>query len=269
MPAARLVENREHYEAPDALAFYAGQRGLQPAERAILNRLAPRLPGMDMLDVGVGAGRTTAYFAPIARTYRGIDAAANMVAACRARFPAFVFETADARRLEGVADESLDFVLFSFNGLDCLDFSGRQAALRRFFAVLRPGGVLAFSSHNIRFLSAAALAGDMARRDPFAMFQRFRANLRFRRSVHSVRFDENMLTARVVERQLGRLVEIAYVDAAHQARQLREIGFAETALFGGEAGGAVAPGAEGPDRWIYFLCAKPAANPASASQPPS
>ncbi len=66
---------------------------------------------MDMLDIGVGGGRTTRHFAPLARTYLGVDYSAAMIARCKREFPSFRFAVADARRLAFAADESYDLVL--------------------------------------------------------------------------------------------------------------------------------------------------------------
>ena len=41
---------------------------------------------MDVLDLGVGAGRTSFTFAALVRTYIGIDYAQAMVEICRSRF---------------------------------------------------------------------------------------------------------------------------------------------------------------------------------------
>jgi ubiquinone/menaquinone biosynthesis C-methylase UbiE len=45
-------------------------------------------------------------------------------------------------------NETFDFVMFSFNGLDYLSHSDRLLALGEIRRVLKPAGLLLFSSHN-------------------------------------------------------------------------------------------------------------------------
>ena len=54
--------------------------------------------------------------------------------------------------LDFAADNSYDFVLFSYNGIDHLELPERERALIEMKRVLRPGGLMAFSSHNANFL---------------------------------------------------------------------------------------------------------------------
>src|SRR3954468_4665358 len=74
------------YSRPQVIEDYAQDDALQPPERGILDALGDAMAAMTMLDIGVGAGRLTAYFAPRVKDYRGIDLAPEMVAYCRRRF---------------------------------------------------------------------------------------------------------------------------------------------------------------------------------------
>lgn len=118
-----------------------------PGEAVALAAVAPQLAG-DVLDLGVGAGRTTGLLAAGARTYVGVDIAPGMIQAARRRHPGVCLLLGDASDLRDHADDSYDLVLFSHNGLDALDIAGRSAALREMARVLRPGGRVVFSSLN-------------------------------------------------------------------------------------------------------------------------
>ncbi len=107
---------------------------------------------MEMLDLGVGAGRTAWHFAPRVNSYLGLDYARTMVQRCRQDLPAYRFVVGDASNLDFADDNSYDFVLFSYNGLDHLELPDRERALIEMKRVLRPGGIMAFSSHNANFL---------------------------------------------------------------------------------------------------------------------
>lgn len=154
MSGRRTDLTRSAYESADIVALYARPDGLQKPEQALLAKLGPSLGAMDMLDIGVGGGRTTRHFAPLARTYLGIDYSAAMIEHCRLEFPSLRFAVADARDLGFAADESYDLVLFSYNGIDHLDRHERMTALCEMRRVLRPGGLMVFSSHNANFLPA-------------------------------------------------------------------------------------------------------------------
>ena len=75
--------NQQTYTDRSIVRYYARLTALQPAERTILTLLQKRLSKMKMLDLGVGAGRTTNYFAPLVAEYIGVDYSAEMIAACR------------------------------------------------------------------------------------------------------------------------------------------------------------------------------------------
>src|SRR5690348_17274690 len=100
--------NRRFYESRFIGARYARQSGLQPAEAAIIERYRRQVSGARILDLGVGGGRTTAFLAPLAGDYVGVDYSREMVERCRKRFPAARFEIADAADLSRFADASFD-----------------------------------------------------------------------------------------------------------------------------------------------------------------
>jgi len=59
---------------------------LQKPEKTILNELKSKLTNMKMLDIGVGAGRTTIHFANLTKEYVGIDISENMINECSKKF---------------------------------------------------------------------------------------------------------------------------------------------------------------------------------------
>lgn len=151
-----MPDNRHTYEAADVVAHYERLADLQLPERTFLDRHGDALRNLDMLDVGVGGGRTTVHFAPLVRSYAAADFSTAMIESCRRRFDGrpYRFEVADARSLSPFGDASFDFILFSFNGLDYIDHDGRNAALSEIRRVSRPGALFLFSSHNMRYLPA-------------------------------------------------------------------------------------------------------------------
>lgn len=133
--------------------YKARSEHLYTAERRLLGLLRNRWPQVEMLDLGVGGGRTTSYFAELAGRYVGADFSPNMIEACKrrhaGRFPNAIFTVADATNLSDFQDGEFDLVMFTFNSIDCLTKEARFQALREMQRVCRPGGFVFFSSHNL------------------------------------------------------------------------------------------------------------------------
>lgn len=71
--------NRGVFERADVVAEYSDDHALRPAERVILDRYRVDFDGKDILDLGVGAGRTAVWLAPHALRYVGVDYSQKMV----------------------------------------------------------------------------------------------------------------------------------------------------------------------------------------------
>jgi len=121
---------------------------ITPAEQFIFAEERARIETGPVLDIGVGAGRTTACLAPIAGQYYGVDYSPAMIGYCRRRFPGLEFILADAADMAMLASGSFPFILFSFNGIDSVDHAHRLRILGEVRRLLAPGGRFAFSAHN-------------------------------------------------------------------------------------------------------------------------
>jgi ubiquinone/menaquinone biosynthesis C-methylase UbiE len=144
------------YDSTQVAEHYARLDYLTECEQAIFK--AHLRPGMNILDLGVGGGRTTGYLASIAKRYVGVDYALKMVEACRAKFPGLEFHTADAADLSVFRDGSFDAVVFAFNGIDyVVPDANRERCLQECRRLLRCNGVLVFSTHNPRAVFVRAL----------------------------------------------------------------------------------------------------------------
>jgi SAM-dependent methyltransferase len=118
------------------------------AELASLEFVAPLVRGHPILDVGIGAGRTIPLLRLLSDDYVGIDYVPEMVERCRVLYPGVDVQQGDARDMSRFEDGRFGFVMFSYNGIDSVDHQGRRRVLEEFYRVLRPGGVLVFSTHN-------------------------------------------------------------------------------------------------------------------------
>ncbi|WP_221029408.1 class I SAM-dependent methyltransferase [Actomonas aquatica] len=254
----------EIYSRPHIVRQFDFDR-LEFAEGEFLRALMRHEGDPDLLDLGIGAGRTTRFLAPLCGTYTGIDIAPGMVTYCRKTFATAIdgkgwsIEVGDGANLSRWADESFDFVLFSFNGLDCLSLADRERCLREIQRVLRPGGMLMFSSHNLQAipttyhadqpeLTASRWAGIQSRNPPWAELAT-QPEAMFWDGVYGD--DED--------------VRHIYIRPAHQVRVLEKLGFANTRVLQGHDGAKV--GAEELDHAVdfslYYQTWKPALNPAA------
>jgi ubiquinone/menaquinone biosynthesis C-methylase UbiE len=143
--------NQKTYTSQNIVQHYVELSALQPAEVTVLKLLQPLLGSMKMLDIGVGGGRTTQHFSGITAEYMGIDYSAEMIAACQKRFPntSAVLQVCDVRDMSQFEDDSFDFILFSFNGIDYMSHADRLKAFAEIQRVGKPGGYFCFSSHNL------------------------------------------------------------------------------------------------------------------------
>lgn len=251
--------NQDVYTAASVVADYVSASDLQPPERVILEQLGAQLAGATMLDLGVGGGRTTAHFAPVVRSYLGLDFSEAMVAACRRRFPDLAFTVGDVRDLSALEDDSFDFVLFSFNGLDDVPPEERARALAEIQRVGKAGGQLCFSAHNLQSLDRWRLGlkrqlcwnpGRLGRN----LHKWLRLRLVHNRHLYGKKLDLTS-AALVYDHNHGRFMPTYYIRPAHQLAQLAER-FADVRVFALDGVELDTPEAldRATDLWLYYLC---------------
>jgi SAM-dependent methyltransferase len=247
----------------DGVASHYTDMALMPAERAVLRRLGTRLSGMDMLDLGVGTGRTGWTFAPLVRRYVGLDYAPRMIELAQRRLgddPNVELLVGDARDLSPVTGE-FDFVLFSFNAIDAVSAEERLTVLDQVRAKLRPDGRFLFSTHSLGTLPFPL------RRAPSEHFGRSRAyqlyslaqTPRYAYKIHQINRSLNLRDARergwtmVPSMAHGFRIHDHYIDPEFQIRQLAEHGFAVEAVFDTEGNEVTLPHPSR-DPWFDYFC---------------
>jgi ubiquinone/menaquinone biosynthesis C-methylase UbiE len=265
----RLGTHR-YYGDPAVVAYYGRLDGLLPAEQALLTKLKPDLSRFRMLDLGVGAGRTTPYFAPFVREYAGADVSPRMVDLCRSRFADRGWKhvrwvVADVKRMAEFDDDCFDFVLFSFNGLDSVGgHEERRSALLEVRRVSAPGGVFALSSHNL---------GSVPEWLSFRV--KVRDALRSRRTRSLIQLPLDLLRIAILRAANPRLSELAasnrailtdtrhrarrvrnyYIRPAEQLRELQSAGFHDPRVLSSSGEELRVVGVDDVDeRWVHYLC---------------
>jgi ubiquinone/menaquinone biosynthesis C-methylase UbiE len=104
------------------------------------------LDGKQVLDAGCGEGHNTRLFARQGAKLCGVDISAEMIAQAQAQEQAeplgIDYRVGSIAKMDEFADASFDVVVSTMALMDCADYAG---AVREFWRVLRPGGMLAFN----------------------------------------------------------------------------------------------------------------------------
>jgi SAM-dependent methyltransferase len=252
------ADNKTIYESGELAARYSAEEKLQPPELSILNSLRTELAQARMLDLGVGGGRTTLHFAPLVRSYVGIDYSEAMVAACRRRFEEapdrLTFQVADVRSLAAFGAASFDFVLFSYNGLDYVSHEGRREALAEIRRVLRSGGHFALSTHNLNNLRKRLRPEFNLK--PRAMASRLLWISRFCWHNRGLN-DGKDGYCEVYDGALGYRLRTHYTSPERAVEELMRAGFHDVETFSlatGEAIGQEKNLRANTEDWLYYLC---------------
>ena len=246
------VDVKRVYESKLFVEDYVTELELQKPESAILDELKSQLPNLRMLDIGVGAGRTTKYFAGLTKEYIGVDYSGAMIKICRLRFPLYRFEVADAKDLSRFHNEYFDFVLFSFNGIDSVDPQERLIILRQIRRVIRKGGYFCFSTHNLN---------SWWQGNPF----RFSNNpTKLSLSLYNFLLNRNLWqtkkqkrkkpqSAMIYHKYKNFLFRSCFITPIEQIKQLRDTGFSEIKAYDLANGKIVSDPTNMLDNWVYFL----------------
>jgi len=144
--AVQLLSERAYF-SPDAVDSY-NRYDLTRTEATVLLKYQPFFADKDVLDIGIGAGRTTVYLAPLAKSYVGVDFSQPLIDFVKKTMPRVRAELGDMRDLSAYDSEAFDFVMGSFNVIDYVVHEDRIKTLSEVNRVLRPGGLFVFSSHN-------------------------------------------------------------------------------------------------------------------------
>lgn len=245
-----MDNNLERYSDPTVVDHYEKVAGLQPCEEVVFDHWLK--PGMAILDIGVGGGRTTPKLSQLSSRYVGIDYSEGMVTACKRRFPHLEFRHGDATNLGEFRDGEFDAVVFSFNGIDCIpEVAARARALREAARVLRPGGVFIISTLNARCLAVfPQMSGARGAEIPWRILYSLYA---------TIRLAARVLPGATYWRGRGYVRDPVHgglihynTTRRHMTAQLKAAGFEVVEIVGGPRpglGSFLTP-------WYYYACRK-------------
>jgi ubiquinone/menaquinone biosynthesis C-methylase UbiE len=228
------LRNKEAFSRKEALEQYS-RFYLFPVEERILSAHFG-IPGR-VLDIGCGCGRTSLFLKRMGHSITGIDLVPEMIEEARKLVEGVDFIVMDACDLL-FPNESFDYVLFSFNGIDCIYPSAkRNSCLKEIHRVLRGSGVFAFSAHNLLSLKI------------FFPTNRFRLgnlllNLKNRRILSQYR----------LERHPSGLLDLYFTSVGQQKQQLLDIGYTGISVYGQQSDYPLFTRLY--DTWSYYVCRK-------------
>lgn len=235
---------------------------LDRVEQSLLARFRDRWPEVRMLDLGIGSGRTTYTFGPLAGRYEGIDYAPEAIEHAE-KFASdggnMRLQVGDARALDQLFEGPFDLILFSFNGIDAVAHDERLEVLRQVRGLLAEDGLFAFSSHSVHALPLDKPAWTVDPRNPLRSAYGCARVAQERRRVQRLNagVDTGDLRAKgwglVADGAHGFELRWYYVTAPEQVRQLHEAGFADVEVRRHD-GTVVDPADPGRDPWLHYLC---------------
>lgn len=244
---------------------YVSHAGVSPDEVFSIAEAWDSVRGQ-VLDIGVGTGRTVPFLSAFAAQYTAIDYAEGMVAMCRRSYPNVTVNRGDARELDFAAD-SFSFVMFSFNGIDYVHPDERANVLKEIYRVLKPGGHFAFSSHNLNALRTRThgfrIRWPVKTRNPFRFGVRLLRTAR--ENVSAFKNHKRLRALEFVKESIAFINDgshdfayvTCYIDHRRQKKDLRDAGFEDVTIVGRD--GRLS-GSDPSDEWLSYLVRKPANN---------
>ncbi len=247
--------NQQTYARSEVLKSYYHWDFLMPPEQAVLERLLPLIKDKMLLDIGIGAGRTTKFLLEISRDYTGIDYTPSFVEIVRKKHEDANILCCDARDLGIFRESTFDFILFSFNGIDSVVHEDRIRVLKEIYRVLKPGGFFMFSSHNRNYIRFNKIPWQL--KIPFSLAE-LRSHLtllyhlprHFSMKRHEVYADEYAI---INDSAHDFSLLLYYIGVSNQIKQLQNIGFLSVEAYDIE-GSQVSSDTTSP--WIHYLANK-------------
>jgi ubiquinone/menaquinone biosynthesis C-methylase UbiE len=245
------------YESIEVVEEYIGQKNLQKSEQTILKKFYSQIQDSVLLDVGIGAGRTTYHLSAIAKKYVGIDISSAMINGAKNNFKNLNidFQVCDARNMKVFEDAMFDVIFFSFNGIDYIDEDGRDLFFKEVKRISKKNALLIFSTHNI--LNLPNLFSFKFSYHPRELCYNLIKYLKLRN------FNKNTLVnlkdKNVIKINDGAhdfCLETIYILPEYQVKELEKMGFTNVNCFDYYSGNLISKVDVSTitDPWIYYSC---------------
>lgn len=255
-----MNQNRQIYESEKVVQNYKKLQKLFPAEQIFYTLIENKLKKHSMLDLGVGAGRTTEFFADFFDKYIGIDFSSAMIDICKKKFIHLRnadFINADVACLPEMPESDFDFILFSLNGIDYLNnLEDRINLVSKIFKILKVDGIFAFSTHNTNAIKRV-YSFQWPKRNPLKLFSEFFRYKKVRKKNGPIAFYQEKQFCQLYDggEYFGALT--SYILPSYQILLLKKAGFAEIKtvdIKGNFVPYQIADTIN--DNWIHYICSK-------------
>lgn len=252
-----MVINRRHFEKKQIVSSY-DHTNLQKPEVMIMIKYRDYILDKHVLDIGCGAGRTTSLLQILSSDYTGIDYSYDMIESCKKKYETLHFIQGDVRNMGVFGNETYDFALFSFNGLDSIYHEDRLRGLQEIHRILKQDGLFVFSSHNRNFRNAISRPKMSYSLTPCIQVKNiidfFKSVYNYSRNKGKQRFEEEYSIINDVAHNHSLL--IYYIDKKSQTSQLGQTGFELIEMYD-TSGNTLNPDSNDSDSaWIYYVARK-------------
>jgi len=252
-----LSNNQEKWDRKEKVSLYTNE-ALQIPEILIFIKHKNCFYEKKILDIGCGAGRTTIYLSKLANKYTGIDYSSVMIEYCKEMFEDTQFECLDAREMSVFKDNSFDFVLFSYNGIDYVAHEDRIRILREINRVLKKDHILVFSSHNKEYKNIGLKPNMPVSKNPckqLTIVRNYLESLVNHQKLKSKQyFGEDYSIINDVEGNYSLLTY--YIDKKAQKIQLEENGFELLEMYDTSGNRIDDTNTVKESPWIYYVAKK-------------
>ncbi len=250
-------DNKKAYELAGVVDEYLKLQHLFEPEKAIIERFINQLPTTKMLDIGIGSGRTTAFFAPLVYEYTGIDYGENFINVCKKRFsehPGYRFLNCDVTDMGVFNDNYFDLAFFSYNGLDSVSHSQRISAYKEIKRVLKQSGCFIFSAHNLNSINKLYKIKDGA-----SFIGTIKSIAKTLILIALNGFPKRFATlphSHIVDGTHRFKLSLYYIRPHEQVKQLTEAGFTNIEVISMHTGEVIPENEyqQNSDPWVYYLC---------------
>jgi SAM-dependent methyltransferase len=242
------------------LAMSRGSRVVDGFRRAISSGLTvpeqycvdlvPPFHRRSIVDIGIGAGRTTGPLSEIFEQYIGVDYSPEMIQAARAEFPVAELHVMDARNL--ALECLVDCVMFSFNGIDCIPYEDRAMVHKQVRDLLVPGGYYIYSTHNLHHWRTEVWLNHFWAKELFRkrLYKSVVPMLNRLTLFGKQSIDYQAGFAYVNDPALGFALSNTYVDIPKECEVLKRHGFAVVGSIGNTK---QTDGYDAEDNWVYIV----------------